>query len=168
MPPVPPAYLQSKVSERMRRIVDCIEDGRPTWDLCCDHGLVGLWAWHTRALPELHFVDRVPGIINDLERDVGLHLDSRGLAFHSIDAVSLVLPERPCNVILCGIGFRAFERIMSALYANPREDRLVASVHAEEGRLAPFLERTGWQLVQQFEVHEDGRLRTISAWLGPH
>lgn len=162
----PTAFLERRVSARMRAIVDCLEDGRPTWDLCCDHGRIGLWAWWTRSLPELHFVDRVPSVIESLKRDVARLAGGSSIGFHPVDAASIVLPERPCNVILSGVGFRAFTRIVAALYAKPRADRLVVSVHAEAELLAPYLERTGWRLNRGVDVDEAGRVRSITAWDG--
>jgi tRNA (adenine22-N1)-methyltransferase len=151
----------------MRIIVDCLEEGLPTFDLACDHGLIGLWAWHTRSLPELHLVDRAPSIIDALERDVSRHLDPRGVHFHAVDAASLTLPDSRCNVILSGVGFRTLEHIMTGLYLEPRPDRLVTSVHAEEDRLAPWLEQRGWRQLARHCVDEAGRMRIIHAWQGP-
>ena len=135
-------FLEQKVSPRMSRVCDFVIDGRPTWDLCCDHGLIGLWAWHIHDLPELHLVDRVPEVVAKLEKDLVGRMDLGPLFFHGVDASSLVLPTQPCNVILTGVGFRTMRRIIESVYPDRPQHRVIVSVHAERGmRIKPWTAR---------------------------
>jgi tRNA (adenine22-N1)-methyltransferase len=162
----PSEYLRARVSERMLRIVDFVIDGRPTWDLCCDHGLIGMWAWHVRDLPELHFVDRAPGLIDELERRIRDHIEGDGLYFHACDATEIQIPAQPCNIIVAGIGFRASRRIFSHIDPSVAAHRLIASVHAEAERVPAHLQALGWNLTDEAIVEEDGRTRKITVWDG--
>ena len=158
------AYLDARVSERIRRIVDLTLDGRPTWDLCCDHGLIGLWAWYQRKLPELHFVDRTPALMQQLESRLTRHVGSPSIFFHTVDAAKVSLGATPSNVILAGVGFRAADQILSKLDSGSAPHRAIVSVHAEVDLLPPAMLRLGWRLADEVPVEENGRVRVITAW----
>lgn len=159
-------YLKQKISPRMSRICGFVVDGRSTWDLGCDHGLIGLWAWHTHELPELHFVDRAPGVIAQLENELAAYMDLDSVFFHSVDAATLELPSEPCNVILSGVGFRSMKRIVDAVYPMPLPHRVIISVHAEEECVEAMMEKRGWSLCDTAEIEERGRMRSITVWDG--
>jgi tRNA (adenine22-N1)-methyltransferase len=166
LPPNLASHLHARVTERMKRIADFAIDHRPTWDLCCDHGLVGLWAWHTHSLPELHFVDRAPGLVDAIEQRLSSSLSDDRIAFHSRDASTLSFGEAPSNIFLSGVGFRASQRILAATCPATTPHRLVVSVHAEAERLHDAMEEKGWRLAGETQVEEHGRVRKISAWDG--
>jgi tRNA (adenine22-N1)-methyltransferase len=159
-------YLAVRVSPRMRRIVDFVLDGRPTWDLCCDHGLIGLWAWHVRDLPELHFVDRTPEVIRELEDRIRDHMEHSALHFHPRDASTIKIADVPSNVILSGVGFRASQPILAGIDPSVAAHRLIICVHAESERIPPNLRERGWTLAREVTIEERGRTRTITAWDG--
>jgi tRNA (adenine22-N1)-methyltransferase len=159
-------YLEHKVTQRIVRLGSYVVEGRPTFDLCCDHGLIGLWAWSRHPLPELHFVDRAPGVVAKLESALGKRLDLERFFFHAIDAAELKLPSEPCNVIVAGVGYRAMVRIIEAIYPIKHPHRLIISVHAEEESVEPTLKKIGWRLHEISSVEERGRIRSISAWDG--
>jgi tRNA (adenine22-N1)-methyltransferase len=158
--------LEQKVSERISRIGDFVIDGRPTWDICCDHGQIGLWAYRTHRLPELHFVDRAPHITADLERALSPHMDLTSIYFHSMDAAALQLPPTPCNVIVAGVGFKSMRRIVGTLYPVTRPHRVIISVHSEEERVDAYMRDQGWSPTHATSVEERGRTRAIRVWDG--
>lgn len=157
-------YLEARVSERMRRIVDYTLEARPTWDLCCDHGLIGLWAYRKRDVPEVHLVDRTTLLMEELEKRVQCHVANPRISIHNIDAAEISLGDTPCNLILAGVGFRAARRILSAIDLGHAAHRAVVSVHAESERLPDAMNQLGWRLVDECTVTENGRDREISAW----
>lgn len=160
------AYLDVHTSSRMQRIAELCIERRPTWDLCCDHGLIGLWARRTRELPAVHFVDKVPSLIDQLEQRLHAHADTEGLFFHRCDATTIQLDDTPSNIIVAGVGFRASERIVKAT-ANPQHaHRVIVSVHAEASLVPPAMIALGWRLAETVTVEERGRTRIITAWDG--
>lgn len=159
-------YLEAHVSERMRRIVDFALDGRATWDLCCDHGLIGLWAWLSLDLPEIHFVDRAPGLIADLEQRIGRQLENDRMFFHARDASKISFGEQACNLFLTGVGFRASQRILAGIDPRITPHRVIVSVHAEAEKLPRAMQELGWRFAGATTLEEQGRVRTIFAWDG--
>lgn len=61
------------LSPRLQSIYDHLLPGEPVWDICCDHGLIGLHAYASGAHPQIYFVDQVPHIIDELERKWNLY-----------------------------------------------------------------------------------------------
>ena len=159
-------HLEARVSERMRRIVDFAIPDRPTWDLCCDHGLIGLWAWHVHDLPELHFVDRAPRLVGELRTRIAGHIDLTRLFFHQTDASQVEISPAPSNLLIGGVGFRAAERIVSNIDPT-RGHRVVVSVHAEADQLPRAMNELGWVIAGEATIEERGRRRSVFAWDGP-
>lgn len=54
-----------KLSSRMRLFLDQGVLNKPFWDVCCDHGYVGIGALKYN-FSEVHFVDQVPHIMEKL------------------------------------------------------------------------------------------------------
>ncbi|MFT5441000.1 MAG: tRNA A22 N-methylase [Myxococcota bacterium] len=160
------AYLDTHTTPRMQRIAELCLDGRPTWDLCCDHGLIGLWARHVRKLPSVHFVDKAPALIDLLEQRLHMHADTEGLFFHRCDATTLQLGDTPSNIIVAGVGFRASQRIVKATADPQHGHRVIVSVHAEPSLVPPAMIALGWRLAEMVTVEERGRTRIITAWDG--
>jgi tRNA A22 N-methylase len=125
-----------------------------------------LWAWHTRSLPELHFVDRAPGLVDAIEQRLSTTFCDDRIVFHSRDAATISFGEVPSNIFLSGVGFRASQRILAATCPSTTAHRLVVCVHAEVERLHGAMEKKGWRLAGETQVEEHGRVRKISAWDG--
>ncbi len=159
-------YLESKITPRIARLSSFVAEGRSTWDLCCDHGLIGLYAWSRFNLPDLHFVDRAPNVVARLEAALQGRMNLDSIFFHPMDASELELPSRPCNVIIAGVGFRAMKRIIEANYPTSLPHRVIISIHTEEERVAQTMTDLGWRLHGTAGVEERGRMRLISAWNG--
>jgi tRNA (adenine22-N1)-methyltransferase len=56
-----------KLTPRLQTIFNSLMLGKPVWDLCCDHGYLGLRCYLSKQFPEVHFVDQVEEIITSLE-----------------------------------------------------------------------------------------------------
>ena len=159
-------YLEPKITARISRLCSFVVKDRSTWDLCCDHGLIGLSAWTRHRLPELHFVDRAPGVVAELEAELRDRIDLTSIFFHPVDATELMLPVKPCNVIIAGVGFRAMKRIIEAIYPARLPHRVIISVHAEAQKVEQTMKGLGFRLHEISQIEERGRIRSISAWDG--
>jgi tRNA (adenine22-N1)-methyltransferase len=54
---------------RLKTIYDSLLQKEDIWDVCCDHGQIGLKALETKSFGKVHFVDQVPHIIDLLPKD---------------------------------------------------------------------------------------------------
>lgn len=57
-----------KLSPRLQLISDHLIPGEALWDLCCDHGYLGLAAYDSGLFTKVYFVDQVASIMNALEK----------------------------------------------------------------------------------------------------
>jgi tRNA (adenine22-N1)-methyltransferase len=90
------------------------------WDLCCDHGRLGLHLHQQPVLAQtqLHLIDCVPSIIEQLQLVHGAHLDAR-LRFVCIDAAQIVLPQQGNQaLVIAGVGGDTCISILQALLAQ--------------------------------------------------
>lgn len=152
-----------RLSPRLRLLLDQALPGKPLWDLCCDHGLLGMKALEEGQTSEVHFVDRVPSIMERLKE----RLQEENLvgSLHVQGAESLQCPLEG-TVVIAGVGGDRILEILEALDGNGylTADRLVLSPHKDERVFVEkFSEGLGkrWRLSEPLSVRESGRERPI-------
>ena len=97
--------------------------GMPVWDFCCDHGYMGLMAYHSGAFPEIHFVDQVPHIIAKLEENFRTK-HQREEKPHVVNFWAESGENIPQmltgTAIIAGVGAHTVIKILRGIYANDR------------------------------------------------
>lgn len=99
-----------KLSKRLQKIDGMITSHyHSIWDCCCDHGLLGLTLLKRIAADNIHFVDIVPSLTNQLELLLKAHFNSSQFAphwqVHCIDVAKLPLNLQGKQlVIIAGVG----------------------------------------------------------------
>lgn len=89
------------------------------WDLCCDHGRLGLHlhrcAKHKQS--HIHLIDKVPAIIDALHAQCS-HIAKDRLSICAMDASQIQLSPTKHLIILAGIGGKNAVQIIQTLLAN--------------------------------------------------
>ncbi len=89
------------------------------WDCCCDHGQLGMALLARRAAHKVHFVDRVPALMADVESSLQrffAHLPRQSWQVHCADVSQLPLPAAGRQlVILAGVGGELLVELVTAL-----------------------------------------------------
>jgi tRNA (adenine22-N1)-methyltransferase len=151
-----------KLSPRMQCIYEHLLPGKPVWDLCCDHGYVGLQALQSGEFPCVHFVDQVPHIIEKLQHTVlrDYAADSARAEFFAGAAENLSVPMHG-TVVISGVGAHAILRILQALKnANVLwADRLILGPQRDETLLQ--LQEFGFAQPFVMEIKESFRYRKL-------
>lgn len=110
-----------KLSPRMQLIYDQLLPGKPVWDLCCDHGYMGLNAYESGDFPAVYFVDQVGPIVQQLkERFKEKHLDPKSTIqtfFLSESAENLQI-HLEGNVVIAGVGSFTIIKILRVLFTK--------------------------------------------------
>lgn len=57
----------ARLTPRMKCFIEHALKEQPLWDICCDHGYVGIKALESSEFSEVHFVDQVPHIMERLK-----------------------------------------------------------------------------------------------------
>jgi tRNA (adenine22-N1)-methyltransferase len=155
-----------RLSSRLQLLFDLLIPGEPVWDLCCDHGLLGLRALESGKFPKVFFVDQVPHIIERLQ----VILKKEGPIAESARCFGLPAEEIPeiltGSVVIAGVGSERVFGIVKALADREvlQATRLIMCPHKDEKVFErDFLERFGksWQLISHHEVKEGDRIRHV-------
>ena len=156
-------------SKRMKLLVDLSLDGEPLWDMCCDHGYIGLLALSSRRFSHVYFVDNVAHIINRLQELIDqspFKYDSPSYSLVNSKVEDLrVLVDGTC--IIAGVGGKTIVTILEALSNNNflGAERLILSAHTRESYLLDFLNSSNfsslYSLSESRDIYEGKRLRRI-------
>ncbi len=152
------------MTPRLKTILRYVRGDVPPYDLCCDHGLLGLSAWEERDLPQLHLIDQSPRVMQKLQGNL-LH---RGLAseprikLQTLPAEQLTLPFESCDIVIAGVGVQTMIDIMAAIFSEGlSQHRLILGCQQKTQELRFYLRRRGFKLVDEDVVLENGRFREI-------
>ncbi len=157
-----------KLSLRLSTALENACPQQPLWDICCDHGLLGIQALRSQNFPQVHFVDQVPHLISKLQEKIKLKIKeaSKELPafFYSTPAESLQV-ELTGNVCILGIGAQKIEIFLRAWEDAGllQADRLILGPHKDEqwflDVVIPNLQN--YELQKQVAVNERGRDRLL-------
>lgn len=158
------ANFQRALSPRLQLLFDQLLPGLDVWDLCCDHGYLGLKAHAAGVFRRIHFVDSARHLIESLQKRFGRH---EGLYFHSLPAEKLG-EKLQGNVIAAGVGAELICRILHELTASGvlAAERLVLGPHKDAEKLQEWLGQdcvfsASYSLLAVREVFEKGRRREV-------
>lgn len=154
----------------MQLIYDQLIPGKPVWDFCCDHGYMGLNAYESGLFPEVHFVDQVPHIIENLrERFLREYFRAEAsvtAAFHSQRGEDLQ-QEVHGSVVIAGVGAFTIFKIIENMHAKEllRAQKLILGPQKDEEKLFQLMQEQqffGYQFCNEhYTVLERGRLRKL-------
>lgn len=120
-----------KISKRLGGIdAMVINRYQHIWDCCCDHGQLGMRLLERDAAEQIHFVDKVPVIMESLERRLthrfGEHNDQWQL--YTIDVFTLPIDnyalEQSHLIIIAGVGGELSLQIVQKLLKSYPQHRL--------------------------------------------
>lgn len=99
-----------KLSKRLSAIVKATEHSHyeHIWDCCCDHGYLGQALMQVHPNSQIHFVDVMPHLINELEAQLATSACSNWQS-HCLDAAHIQLSHEPHFsqkhlVVIAGVG----------------------------------------------------------------
>lgn len=158
-----------KASARMKTFVTHGINGLPFWDVCCDHGYIGIHALRSKRFSEVHFVDQIPHIMQRLQ---ALFLQSSNLrpdyryAFHT-SAGEDIEHKISGTFLVAGVGGTTIKNILQALMCKNLffADRLLLSPHLDESFMVALMEsesfKTKYHLVEIKSITEGSRQRPL-------
>lgn len=137
--------------------VGATESYRVIWDLCCDHGRLGLHLHQRHPNSQVILVDRVAGIIDKLREDYRALGDDR-LLFKTADAAQLAIAtEKRTLVIIAGVGgenvIAMLEGILSRLDTDAGLEFML-SANSRMFELRAFLRSRSFTLIDEAFVTE--------------
>ena len=134
-----------KLSLRMKLFLDSALQNDSFWDLCCDHGHVGIGALvlknQEKSFTSVYFVDQVSHIMNSLQLKID-HLYNKPnipYALYSLPAEDLEV-ELTGTVLIAGVGGFTIRKILSSLISKNilKAKRLLLSPHTDVKTLEEY------------------------------
>lgn len=159
-------------SQRLQIIEELLLPNKPVWDLCCDHGLVGLSSYEKRKFPEIHFVDKVPSIIQKLRDNFITHCSNPNnltkVSFYATGAESLT-ESLTGSVVVAGVGAGTIIQILGSLINQQRlyAERLILAPQNHLDRIEKFMQVDLAEIYQLYDKRvclEKHRSRVVMAY----
>ena len=161
-----PQIVMNKInylSKRFEQLLTMILPGQPLYDLCCDHGLLGLAALDRGLVPAVSLIDRSPSVIATLKERCQIYLepDSRRMIM-CMNGSDLQPVSGPATIVIAGVGGQTIVDILEGIYCDrPLEQRLLLGPHRGEAKLLDWLSEQGWEIQQRKLVIEKGREHSL-------
>lgn len=155
-----------KLSARLRVFLEQSLRDKPLWDICCDHGYVGIAALKEGTFSEVHFVDQVSHIIKKLESILIAEDYSTPYYLHAIGAEGLN-EKMSGTFLIAGVGGLTIKNIMSPLLKKElmQCERLLFSPQTDELVLVDFLASSEvsslYELKEKILIPEGRRVRSL-------
>lgn len=158
---------QIKLSPRFKIFVDKILPNVPFWDLCCDHGYVGLEIFFNKKSSEVHLVDQVPHIMQKIAKYLQDNLeDTSGIELHIESAQNLKVPLTG-TVLIAGVGGKTIQIIVQELLKTKllHATRLLLSPHTDLKAFNELIQtqefQTLYTLTEKVPLDEGGIIKTL-------
>lgn len=116
--------MKTRLGKRLTALFHAVPSGYDAvWDLCCDHGRLGMALIETGRTPRVHFVDCVNGIMADLDERL-IRYGATGYQLHTVEAERLSLPAEGRHLlVLAGVGDESTIRILDSLTRSDLQAR---------------------------------------------
>nr|BDT28535.1 tRNA (adenine(22)-N(1))-methyltransferase TrmK [Bacteriovorax sp. HI3] len=127
----------------MQTFIEKALDHSPFWDVCCDHGYVGIGALYTKRFSHVHFVDQVPHIIERLDQLIKQSPDFKEdfpYSLHTMSGESLD-GDITGTFLIAGVGGMTIKNILSAALKKEtlKAQRLLLSPHTDEAVMSAYI-----------------------------
>jgi tRNA (adenine22-N1)-methyltransferase len=133
-----------KLSRRMKCFIDNALKNDVLWDICCDHGYVGIKALESSQFSEVHFVDQIPHVMDRLEVLIKQYWRIRPEHKYTLHAMSGEDLELDIcgTMLIAGVGGLTIKKIVSTLVEKKKlkAKRLLLSPHTDEKTLIHYME----------------------------
>ncbi|RZA11377.1 MAG: hypothetical protein EOP10_33170 [Proteobacteria bacterium] len=153
-----------KFTVRFEKILAFTRPDHVLYDLCCDHGLMGLKALLQNQASEVHFVDQSENALKALRLELRvLPNDLQSKAFvHCMPAEDCVLLDQPSDFIIAGVGIQTCISIISAVFPQGLgQHRLIIAPQQKSQVLRKFLMDRNFRLFDETVTVERQRFREI-------
>ena len=155
-----------RLSGRLSAIASFVPAGSVAADVGTDHGYIPLWLVQEGICPAAIAMDVRPG---PLER-AAAHVREAGcsdrISLRLSDGLDALLPGEAGAVIIAGMGGLLTVQILERgrrIWESwePERERLILSPHSEIAGVRAFLEETGFLILRETMVREDGKYYVI-------
>ena len=154
-------FKRIKLSKRLQSLYDLIEkdSSQTLYDLCCDHGDLGLRVAQDGIASTVFLIDRVPSIIDALSVRIEATDIPSGVKIFALceDSSQTQKTIKNSTLILAGIGEDTAISILEQIDLCPK-CHLILGVHSENFELREYLKNKGFGLIAEKVIKDKGKL----------
>ncbi|WMN61418.1 class I SAM-dependent methyltransferase [Pseudoalteromonas xiamenensis] len=116
-------YALAKLSSRLNHIREMVPEHTydVIWDCCCDHGLLGLSLMNSNSTRTVKFVDVVPTIMEQLNKQLSVHAPEYiewSTLCEDVSTLQLLPTQDRHLVLLAGVGGELSARFIEQILTN--------------------------------------------------
>ena len=146
------------ISKRLKKIAS-LADESVIADIGCDHALVCIEALNQHHVQKAYACDLHPGPLEQAK----INIAAQGLSdriFTRLESGIHNLPEDTRQILICGMGGRLIEQILTDDPISTNVQSMLLSPHKDAAHLRQFLIEQGWRIEKEWMV-EDGHFYPI-------
>ena len=164
-----------KLSNRLQTLHSLVSnDYQHIWDCCCDHGFLGVQLLSDNKAPQIHFVDIVPSLMNELEEKLARYFPENNKAEQTVtsywqtycmDVAAIPLEKHTGKhlVIIAGVGGDLTQKLVDDIHRQHPDkaiDFLLCPVH-QQFELRSHLKALNFGLIDELLIEENRRYYEI-------
>lgn len=159
---MPKSLKTNKLSKRLERILSLITPSKNLYDICCDHGELGIEALQRELCENLILIDRVPSIISNLSKKLEVTdiPSRRKIRVLCEDAAKNPRHFSNSTIIIAGIGESTGIKILDN-YTFLDNCELILSIHSDNYDLRQYLIQRKFKVMSECIVKEKGKFYEI-------
>lgn len=146
------------LSERLHMLSRMVTPGNRVADVGCDHGFLSVYLVQKGISPKVIAMDVREGPLAAAEEHVAVRRLGAYIETRLSDGLKELKPEEADTVVCAGMGGRLMKRILTeSMDKTMRLKELVLQPQSELQEFREFLRNTGFRIVDEDMVEEDGK-----------
>jgi tRNA (adenine22-N1)-methyltransferase len=170
-----------KLSDRLLTLADSVRPGFPLWDICCDHGYLGLWLFQKQKIPHLYLVDESVKVIETLlenlkketfytsavfqEHSATLGHKEQSIQVRLESGEKIPVNQLSGNIVIAGVGsytvIHMLESWLSQGHTLQDNDRIIICAHKNVDHLRAWLHDKPYHFHSELLIKEKTRFREV-------
>lgn len=147
---------------RLKAIFHCLQAGHATWDICCDHGLIGIYALRYGLSPKVYFVDQVAEIMHRLSQKLADYELQDVTQVYLCSGAKIPAEKISGNVVIAGVGSLTMIEILKGIKDKLESPYfLILSPNKNPHLLEDYLESASLQIEKKQMLEEKNKARPI-------
>lgn len=147
-----------KLSFRLKSILEIIEPREYFYDVCCDHGDLGIAAAQSSIATKVVFIDQVESIIDNLNLKLKATDIPSGIAtfVYCKDARNNRLSLKNSNFVIAGIGENTAISILEQIDFCENSE-IILSIHSDNFLLREYLIQRGLKTTYEVAIEDNNK-----------
>jgi tRNA (adenine22-N1)-methyltransferase len=142
--------MKTKLSQRLQDLFAIVDDSyQEAWDLCCDHGKLGLAFLEAEKTKKVYFVDQVSSIISKLKRKIENieQIEPSQYELLLLKAEDIKIKDKRSLICICGVGGDVAINILKKISKKNdlRKHDILVSAQYHMFELRNFLKTNGFK-----------------------